>query len=502
MPLFISDRSQASYAGVFAIETPPPPVVAGAASGYIGLVGQFAWGPDNVIVQPTSGADFWNMYEPPGSPRSSTGCRALLAAKQFTGRIVRVLHSDAVAASDSLACTGGAAVSTAKYKGTLGNSISRQIRAAASGDATKRDFVFTLTDPYSGSTVETFYDVPLPTGGVAVSVDCSASLLLASLVIAGTVTAWPANGTTNLASGSNGTAATATDYTGTQGSADKGVALFETQTDVRVVCHDDCGDSIRDAVNVAFIAHAQYMTDRQAVVDLPYSAASWTAVKAALTGSYVTDWAIVLGAWAQVYDGTGALVTAPWSVLVACALVNLKVNQSHAWWDDTATNFYTKVQGVVANFSFASPQVRKEALALGILLPIKRPSGRWALQHDRTTSQTSGKKFSVRRRSTNYFALSLTSAFDSWTNGPNTLENQRLASVLTDDFLKRQWGDGLIQTNTDGTPAYSLSIAAVNTAASMAAGEFAIGCAIQTPGVMEKIFFLLNVGETVTVTAQ
>ena len=492
MGLFINAKSDARRPGVFAIETAPPRLIEGVSSGYIGFVGQFEWGPKQAVYTVASPSDFLDTFAPAGAPRTSTGYRALMGRRKLRLKVVRVLGAGSAAALDTLAATGGNIVSTAKYHGTLGNSISRTIAAAASGDATKRDFTFTLTDPVTGTTQEIYRDVPLPAGGVAVSVDVSASKLLASLVIAGTVTGWPANGTTTLATGSNGAAAGASDYTGTAGAADKGCALFELHTDVRVVVHDDCGNTNRAAINSGFATHAANQGDRLAVLEGDSDAADWTTVKGYVTGGLVSDRVIFSGAWTKVRDDAGALQTSPFSSFVASALINQDPQLSHARWADATTDLYAAIEDVLATFSTASETIQAEATEKGIVLPIRLESGRFAGLHDRTTSQTSGKKFAIRRRLTDFLAKSIRAALPSYVNSPNVVEQHREIKAIVDTFLREQVRQGrLVDFSTD--------IATPNTTSTVAAGEFTIAIDAKTPAPMEKIFLQLNAGETVTV---
>lgn len=484
---FISSPAEARYPGAFALETAPPRQIAGVSSGYIGLVGQFDWGPSQQVVTVESPAHFLNTFAPAGSSRASTGYWALMKRKKLVLKIVRVLSSDAVPASKTDAGTGGNLVSTAKYPGTMGNSITRTIAAATDGDTAKRDLTYTLTNAVTGTTVEVYRNVSLN-----VSPDVSQSKLLASIAFSGgTMTVWPANGTANLASGSNGSAIVATDYTGTLGSADKGVALFEAHSDVRVVCHDDCGAGIRATVNTGFIAHAADRGDRLALLEGDQNA-SWSTVKGLMTGSLVTDRCIFTGAWVKVLDDAGVKQITPMSTFLASVLVNFLPMESHAWWDDKITDFYAGIEEIYAPFATDSATIKAEATEKGICLPVQLASGRFAALHDRTTNQTTGKLFAIRRRITDFLAVSILRNIPSFVNGPNVSEQQRLLKSQVDTFLSSQVKAGVLVS-------FSTDILTVNDSASIAAGGFAIGIDAKTPSIMERILLLLNAGETVTV---
>jgi hypothetical protein len=494
MGLFILSTAEADQPGVYALEIAPPRFIAGASSGYIGLVAQFSWGPDEVVVTPESPQQFLDLFEPAGSPRTSTGYRATIGRKKAPWKIVRALAADAAAAALSRAGTGGNVVVTGKYKGALGNSISVQQADAASGLAGAKDFTIVLTNAVTGTTREVVTDVPLPAGGVAVSVDCSGSKLLASLVVDGAVTVWPANGTASLTGGSNSASLGIVlgDYTGTLDANNRGVALFESEPEVRVVCHDDCGNTLRAAINAAFALHAASLGDRIPLLDGNVDAVSWAAVKAYVTGSLVTDRMRFYGAWVKVYDDAGALQNSPMSTFAATVYVNTTPQLSDARWADECTTYYQAIQGITAAFSTDSRQVRKEATALGIALPIKLASGRYAVLHDRTTSQTAGRKFAIRRRITDYLALSLVAALPEYINGPNVRERFGQIKTIVDTFLAKLVKDGILV-------AFSTDIRTANTPTTTAAGEFYLAIDATTPSVMEKILLLVNAGEAVVV---
>ena len=489
MPLFLDSQSQAQMAGVFAIEIAPPRVIEGVSNGFVGLVGQFAWGPKQTIVTPANASEFYDTFEPAGSPRSSLGYYAVMRRRRLPLKVVRVLGSGSAAATATMTGTGGNTVATAKYHGVLGNSITLTQAAAASGDTSKRDYTVTLTDSVTGTTQEVYADVPLPTG-TAVTVDVSKSKLLASLTLGAAMSAFPSNATTSLSSGSNGSAAGSSDYIGTAGTANQGLALFENEGEVRVVVVDDCGNSLRAAVNSGLAAHATTLRDRIAVLQGNADAADWSTVKGYVTGGLVTDYVVFVGAWAKVFDDAGVVQTSPISTMIASAMVNLEPHQSHAWWDDVATQYYSMVESIVANFAYSSDTVRAEALSRGIALPCQLASGQWAQQHDRNTNTAPSKRFTVRRRTLNYLALSLQRGLTSYVNGPNFEESNVDLKTVVDNFLDSERSKKRII-------GFSTSIAA-NTPTSLGLGEFLLDIDAPTPAPREKIFLRMNVGPTVT----
>ena len=71
-PLFVDSIGQITSPGVAAVDVQAPLVIEGVPNGKMLLAGQFAWGPPNVVYEPTDGADFLATFEPAGSPRSSS----------------------------------------------------------------------------------------------------------------------------------------------------------------------------------------------------------------------------------------------------------------------------------------------------------------------------------------------------------------------------------------------------------------------------------------------
>lgn len=483
-PLFIDSLSLARSAGAYAVEIAPPRVVEDQIVGYIGLPMQCEWGPDNVVGEPTGSAELLNTYFPAGSPRTSTGYRALAGRKKMPLRPVRCMKADAAAAARTIAVTGGTLVITALYKGTLGNSITTQVKAASDGDVAKFDLEVVLTDPVTGTTRGTIRNIVM---GEDPELPGEESILLASVVWTGTPSTIPATelAAVALSGGGNGTGSVgATEY-------NAAIDLLAARDEVFAVVTDDCGATARAAVNARLLLHAQTTTRNRLVVLQGDVSAAWAATKT-LAGTVRGDRVVLCGAWVQVYDDSGAVVTSPAATFVASALANLEPQQSHAWWDDRVTDLYTAIVGVVAPFNTSDPDVQAEATEQGICLPFRLESGRYAFLHDRTTSLTTGRRFATSRRLKDFFARSILGTIRSFVNGPSLRGRHLETKALVDAFMARQVREGRCV-------AYSSAIDGVNSPASLALGQFSLALDAQTPSVMEKIGLLLNAGETVTV---
>lgn len=484
-PLFIDSLALARAAGAYAIEIAPPRVVEDQVVGHVGIPLQCEWGPDNVVGEPAGSADLLATYFPPGSPRTSTGYRALVGRKKMPLRPVRCMKSDAAAASRTIAVTGpGTLIITALYKGTLGNSITTEVKAASDGDPNHFDLEVVLTDTVTGTTRGTIRNIEV---GVDPELPGPESLLLASVVWGGTPSAIPAldGAPVALTTGTNGTGSVgATEY-------NAAIDLLAARDEVFVVVTDDVGSAARAAVNSKLLTHAQSTTRNRLVVLQGDVSASWSTSKTTVA-TVRGDRVVFVGAWVQVYDDSGATVTSPASTFIASALANTEPQQSHAWWDEVVTDLYTSIIGIVAPFSTSDPDVQAEATEQGVCLPVRLESGRFAFLHDRTTSLTTGRRYAITRRLKDFFARSILSTIRSFVNGPSLRGRHLEVKALVDGFMGRQ-------VTAQRCSAYSSAIDGVNTPASIALGQFALALDATTPAPMEKIGLLLNAGETVTV---
>lgn len=495
-PLFVASESAAHSPGVFAIDLPTPTIIEEVSTGWIGYVGAFSWGPVQTVVTPTGTNDFLRTFEPPGSPRTSTGYQGMIGRRGFTSKIIRVLASDAVKATATMAGTAGNTVATAKHYGTLGNSFTLTQAAATSGTSTKRKYTVTVTDATSGTSTETFDEVDLPTG-TTVTVDVSASNLLGSLTLASTMTAFPTNATVSFTGGDNGAALASSDYVGTAGGNDKGVALFESDGDIRVIVHDDCGNTIRAAVNLGFATQCTTDQDRRCFLDGNSDAANFAAVQAYVISALTTDRVTFCGAWVTVLDDAGVTRTVPFSTFVASAYLNLQPQESYAWKSDKVLAYYQAITGVVANFAWQSKVVTDaatETSTTSICLPAKTAQGRFVALHGRNTDKT----FVVTRKIKDFFALSIQPALDPFVNGPNLASENLSIKAAADNFFARQEAQGRIASAVNGVRQWKTSVSA-NDATSMGQGKFYLDFEATTPVDREKIFMRMRVGPSVVV---
>ncbi len=387
---------------------------------------------------------------------------------------------------------------TGKYAGTLLNSSTRAtavVGAATDGVAGHYKLTVSITDPVTGLTSEVYDN--LQTTATAIMPSLTNSVLLASASLVNTPTTRPLNGTYTFYNGSNGVAVTANDY-------NNGFNNLATTTLVRFVGIDDCGDTIRAATNADLQAHVDARGDRMCGIQ----GSPLNALAAAVTdvASYRDDRVIYCGSWVNVNDDTGTPQQSPFWSFIASAIANLEPQQSHAWWDDRVTTYYTGIASIPTTINTADDTSRNQCTQNGICLPIRLDSGRYAALHDRTSNLAVNKRFSVTRRIKDYLALSMRAGIPGFVNGPNTTDQQRALRNSLDDFLTREVGKGRLAAApaTAAVPnpvAYSIDGKTQNTAASIASGQYILVINGTTPSPMEQIILLLNVGNTVVVSA-
>lgn len=488
--LFVDNANDVSTPGVYGIEQAPPLIIRGVSNGYIGMIGKFAWGPVHTAFLPESGKDILDTLEPAGSPRDSSGYRAIMKRPPASWLFVGIKGVGHAAALLSTAGTGGNVVVTGKYSGARGNSITREIKAATGGDVTKRDIVIQLTDAITGTTKETYQNVAMN-----VAPDVSRSKLIAGITFTGTMTAWPANGVANLAAGSDGAALTALDY-------QTALDALALEDQVRVVVADDPGDSIRDAVN-ANIAGFCTATKRHVCFLQGDPDNTWAQNKTDKL-NYVNERVCYVGNWIKVFDDAGILRQSPLATSIAVVRNRKSVHLSVAQQDTGTSVLFDHVRQIDAAFDTSSDTIQTEATNLGIMLLKKLPSGAKVLVHGRTSDPTSGKKYEVTRWYRDYVALSLITPLGNYVNGPNDpQEDLEIKSKIEGFFDVERAARRVVASKDDQgvlRPAFFVDIESLNSATTRANGDFFVKIEARTPGVRERTFLVFNIGETVSVS--
>lgn len=493
--------------GVYALEVDPPPPSRAPGTDWVGFIGRFAWGPANTVVVIDSTQQYLNTYAPGGLGYTSTGYRALARTVQGQLKIVRAVASDATTASMRLATATPTDIWTiaAKYPGALGGSVTIAISAA--DDAVSTHFNATVT---LGTEVEVYRNLSAITGRISAP-DISASKILGTFAaISANVgsSTRPVNGTyvlgvtatnaSTLVAGSDGTIA-ASDYSGTAGSGDKGIAKFEGDADVTILCVDDCGSSLRVAVNTALVAHCVAESSKMCIITgdsggSPSAAMSDIGTNAsAYRGERVT----YLANWCNVRDAAGALQLNPPCAFEAGALAHMPRHLGSHWKDERNARYYRGITSLEWSPGRANAILMRN---LGVDYLVPTTGGSFAPKNGITTSLTAGQTAIARRRLADFVARGVTAGQESYEGGP-------IDSVTRSEQLSRVKGflqpmkDAAKQGEAATTEVIEdYAVSTLSSAEDLAAGVHRIAVRVKSFATQDFIVFVLSVGTTVTIT--
>lgn len=260
----ISSEGSAGY-GVNILEVLPPGQIRSGGSVVVGIVGDFPWGPVNVLTEVNTAGEFFATFCPPAFGAAGTYAamdaflnKAFPAGMQIC-RIVPTSVAQATAAKTYDDASAGDSVTvTAKYPGLLGNSISVAWTANAD-DATARDATVTI-----GTTYSVTYEAVATIVSTALVVTDPGDPYVTFSKASGATLVPAAAAAAALTGGADGTAV-AGDYVGSSSSA-VGIRLFyadSVEPDVLFVA--SCPSGLINSVNTgleAFVAD----TDKGVVV--------------------------------------------------------------------------------------------------------------------------------------------------------------------------------------------------------------------------------------------
>lgn len=502
-PLFVTSLSSVSRHGVFAIERKPTPSLRSTGTSTAAIVAQFPWGPFGSIYEPSDIGDAINTFAPPGFSHTNSAYLAL-TGKAWRGlRIVRVMGASPSppAAATSTLVDGATptpntiATVTAKYPGTAGNSIVAVVSDPTDGDANHFKLTISITGA-SGSTVETIDNCNGSSSGTKSTFNLTNSKLITS--ISWGTSGRPVNGTYAFTGGTS-PAVLSSDYIGTQGTADKGLALLEGDRGVRHVCVDDCGNSLRAAVNAGLVAHAEYMGDR--IAYLNGDSGQTAAAARTDAADYSSKQAVYVDPWyykRDDVDGTERLV--PPGVLAASVAANVEPSTSIAWKAIEIRRLLGEITKLEA--------MRGEAAATnsdaGVVTIIKEETGGFTFESAHVTSYAAETSTGdlTRTRMAIYIVSAFAAANRTNVDAPNVPYFQNAIVLALYQFLDS------LKRNRDVDPAHLPHIydfvigdpATVNTTAQIQSGQFLVPADVVTSAGMEKIGLSLNIGPTVTLT--
>lgn len=498
MSIWQSSVSNALGPGVYGVNVKPPQTIVGQGQDVTCIVEQFPWGPFGLVYQPTGIADRILTFYPPGASRNGAGALALSGKGWPSERVVRVMAASGTATASATFQTSGAVSVFScqlKFPGILGNSMVGTISAATDGVASHAKLVVTLTGA-TGTTTDTLDNLNFASAA-ALTASLGSQLLTCRLI--GGLT-WIASGTVATGSttftGGLEPSPVATDYIGTQGLGDKGLALTESNDDINHIFYGNPATGILAACNAGLYAHAVFRGDRGAYIA---GAAAQTS-SAALTdvANYRADNCVYVDAWMQqISDQDSTIQTIPAAPMAASVAAQVPVSTGISWRDSSIQTLMTAVVGLEQS---RGSQALTESNN-GICVLIKKKNGGFAFYTDVTTNApNNGAAPRWRTQRTGIYILeSAINGFQSNVEGPNVPATQLPMRAALTTFLQ-----GMV-FNRDHDPAhnpyiqsFSLSNDQVaNPQSSLDAGNYVIPTNVKTDAGMIRIFVPLQYGPTV-----
>ncbi len=499
MPLFVTSTNQLRH-GVFAIEKKPPALLSPTGTEAACTVGQFDWGPPNVVTLAASPKDLIDTIAPEGVSRSSSAYLGIINKGFPLLYFVRVMGSGAVTASAPLPNATPVTIITvaAKYAGTAANSFTATVADADDADSNHFNLTVSVTGA-SGTTSETYTNINVS----GVGSDTNLVAPFANSLLIGTVTknaaGRPVNGTVSFGSGTT-PAVAASDYVGTQGTGDKGFAQMEGTSAIRQFFTDDPGNTIRAAVNAGMKSHAIYMGDRNAYVNGP-SGQSLSAVQADV-GNYRTDRVMYMDPWVYIFDEAGNKTLVPSASFAASVASQLSPSTPISWKDPEVR---AMLRGIIA-LEFDRGQGAGTNTSKGISTFIKEDDGDFSIEADVNAEFPidASVGYNTRRRMTDYIAITGVKGARPFVDSPNLPGNQQnllnaFARLL--DTLKANASDERDPNHTPHVRDWGFGdLTSVNSSSDIDDGNFTIPLNVKDSSGMYRIFININSGTGVQVT--
>lgn len=494
----ISSEGSAGY-GVNILEVLPPGQIRSGGSVVVGIVGDFPWGPVNVLTEVNTAGEFFATFCPPAF--NAAGTYAAMDAflnKAFPAgmQICRIVPTSVAQATASKTYQDNdpadSVTVTAKYPGALGNSIS-VAWAANADDATARDATVTIGTTYS----VTYPSVATMSGSTLVVTDPGDPYVTFTKHASGDEVPAAASAVA-LTGGADGTAV-AGDYVGSSSSA-VGIRLFyadSVEPDVLFVA--SCPSGLIASVNTGLEAYAADTDKGVVVLSTPASQSEATAK------TYVADYRDdrIMYAYPRVkttdfYDTTAPTITVdpnsfmaaliaatdPWispggpraSRAPLAGITGLENASISTGGYDTLTDY-----GISAIAMFGGSAIVRGAV---------------------TTSLTSGLEKIRRRRTADYLEKAIANRLQEYVEtpldldlttqslGPNTAaEIGEITAFLANEKLKQHIKD------------YAVDPWGSATALDLAAGIWTIAIAVTTYSDQDQIILRFNVGDGVVTSS-
>jgi len=501
----VSSLASAAGRGIFGQFKKAIAAAKGVGTGREVMVCNAPWGPRDTLTAFESPAKFRSLFFPDGFDRTMASYNAAVQFPHTDLYIVRILGAGALAATIDLQKTGPANCVTcpAKYVGTGGNGITAVVAAASNGVANSFDLTVTKTNSSTGkSTVEKYINVDSTQAAGTYWTNLTAkSLLLGPLVK--NSSGRPANGTYTLTAGTDGSGAlAASDFVGTAGSGDKGIALLETDKEISFFYAEDVPNSMRATVNAALLAHQALMNDRRFAIFTGQSGDSDSTAKTN-AATLQAEMGAYLWQYGQVIDEDAVSDTSP---MITMSLVGpfaaiCSILQPHVSPATKRRDFTKALQAIKALVGGTSSSQVLDALEKnGVIAFEKNVDGTFSPYSSICTDQT---HYVWEARMKRYIMFSMGGALEEYRNAPNEDSIQEDERTICKSFL-----DQLVE-NRKIDPWFKpcLNAAALlpeestNTQSDIDNGDYTIGFSAKLISEQKRIILSGEVSTTVVVTS-
>lgn len=495
-----SAPSDALGPGVYGVPVAPPQSLPAEGTSTALILEQFPWGPSLTTYDPDGLADLISTFYPPGMNRNAPGPLAIGGKGWPDLRVYRVTAATGtLIASAIFASSVPTTIFTValKYVGTAGNAVVGTISAPSDGVSGHVNLAVTCTGA-SGVTTDNFPNLDATS---ALTLAASAAVALTNAKLVGSIT-WDAagtvvNGSVTFTSGADGAVA-ATDYVGTVGAGDKGLAYTEGEDDINLVCFGDPGSSLRAACNAGMLAHLASLGRRVGFM----TGNAGQAASAAQTdvATYRLDQNVYVDPWMKkISDQDSTIQTVPAAAMAMSVAAQLQPSSHISWRDPSVAAMMTDVFDVEQ--TRGTPTALQNSKA-GICTLIKKKGGGFAFYTDATSNAPAnpaqGDLATIRMGQ--YIIISAEDGFQSNVEGPNVPYTQTPMRTALTSFMET------LVFNSKNDPAHNPYVKSYslgdpqtsNPDASLDAGDYTIPVKAKTDRGMIRIFIPLQYGPTVT----
>lgn len=497
----INSLGGAPSRGVFGFFKKAVAAAKGVGTARAVMIAQFPWGPVNTLTQFQSASNFRSLFAPDGFDRTGSGYNNAVQLPHADLWLVRVTGASPLKATINLQKTGPAncVQVDAKWPGAAGNGITAVVAPATNGIANSFKLTITKTNASTGrSTVEVYDNVDSTQAAGSYWTNLTAASVLVG-PLTKSASGRPADGTYTLASGSDGAAIAASDYVGTPGAGDKGIAVCEKDPNVSFVFCDDVGSGLLATVNAGIAAHVAYMNDRRMGLLTGNPAETDSTAK---TNAAFNQAAGLVYCWphGQMIDedatsSSSPMITVPLTGAFAALCSILQPHVSPAIKDSD----YTEQLAAIKALDMSTTDALLDVLEQNGVLGFQQNSNGTFSPYGSTCTDQSTYVYEFRMK--RFIMFSLGVAMEPYRGSPNVDSVQEDQRTIVSKFLKE------LVENAKKDPLFRPGIVsggllaeeAANTTASIAAGDYTVPYQVQLISEMKRIILQGEIGRTVNV---